>query len=129
MSKIIKVLLIDDEPDFTKPMAFWLQSKGYAVISADNAESGIKMVKEEAPDIIFLDLNMPVVDGIVALKRIRGFNKNVPVVVISAYVDRLRLTEARTYGISGVFYKGEDFDQSLALIESVLKRHKNLKDK
>jgi two-component system NtrC family response regulator len=128
MDKEICILLVDDEPDFTKSMSIWLKSKGYSVKVASDGKNAIKMMKEGgALDIIFLDLNMPVMDGLEALKKIREFNKNIPVIIISAYVDDPRISKANAYGISGVFYKGKDFMEGLFLLETAIKTHKKLK--
>jgi len=127
MRKDIKILLVDDEEDFRKPLSFWLESKGYLVDCADNGEMAIKMIQENTPNIVLLDLNMPVLDGLGALKRIREFNKDLPVIIISAYVDDPRVREANAYGISGVFYKGKDFKDWLSLLETALRMHKKLK--
>lgn len=125
--KKIKCLLVDDESDFRELMSFWLRSKGYLVVEASEGEAAVKLVKEEDPDIIFLDLIMPVMDGVEALKRIREFNKDVPVIIISAYIDDRKANDALAYGISGVFYKGKDFNEGLSLLESALRTHKQLK--
>ena len=126
MDKKISVLLVDDEADFTTPMAFWLESKGYAVEAAPEGKTAIKMIKKQPPDIIFLDLNMPVMNGPQTLKKIRRFNKELPVIIISAYLDDSSVNDLRPLGISGVFYKGADFQDGLALLESVLRTHKKL---
>ena len=125
--KKIRILLVDDEKDFRELMTFWLQSRGYTVITASNGADAVSLARQENPDIIFMDLNMPVMDGTDALKQIRGFNKDVPVIIISAFVDDLRAKEAMRTGISGVFYKGKDFQEGLALLESALHTHKKLK--
>lgn len=122
-----RILVVDDEADFTQPMSFWLESKGYSVTVAHDGQSALKIVKENPPDIIFLDLNMPVMDGATTLKKIREFNKDISVIIISAYVDDKRITDATPYGISGVFYKGADFTESLSLLEAALRTHKKLK--
>jgi CheY-like chemotaxis protein len=109
MENGIKVLLVDDEEDFRNLLAFWLKSKGYSVITASNGEEAIKLVKTEDPAIIFMDLNMPVMDGADALRKLREFNKEVPVIIISAFVDDRKAKEAMEQGVSGVFYKGKDF--------------------
>lgn len=127
MSNGIKVLVVDDEADFTQPMAFWFESKGYSVMVASDGESAIRMIKEDTPDIVFLDLSMPVMDGAQTLAKIREFDKDIPVIIISAYVEDRRVKEASSYGISGVFYKGKDFKEGLSLLESVLRTHKKLK--
>jgi two-component system NtrC family response regulator len=122
-----KVLLVDDEMDFTQPMSFWLKSKGYSVLVADNGQRALGIIKEEKPDIVFMDLNMPVMDGVTTLKKIREFNKDIPVIIISAYVEDKRVSEASPYGVSGVFYKGGDFQDGLTLLESALRTHKQLR--
>jgi two-component system response regulator (stage 0 sporulation protein F) len=127
MNKNIKILLTDDEEDFRKTMKFWLESKGYSVDCADNGEIAVRMIQEATPNIVFLDLNMPVLDGLQTLKKIREFNKDLPVIIISAYADDPRLREANSYGISGVFYKGKDFKEWLSLLETALRMHKKLK--
>jgi CheY-like chemotaxis protein len=127
MENEIKVLLVDDEEDFRKLLAFWLQSKGYRVITASNGEEAISLAKSENPAIIFMDLNMPVMDGTDALKQLREFNKDVPVIIISAHVEDRRAKEAMELGISGVFYKGKDFQEGLSLLETTLRTHKQLK--
>lgn len=125
-NKKIKVFLIDDEKDFTDPLSFWLKSKGYAVTVFSGGENAISVIKENAPSIIFLDLNMPGMDGVQTLKNIREFNKSVPVVMISAHVENPRMAEASGYGVSGVFYKGKDFSEVISLLEVTLRTHKNL---
>jgi CheY-like chemotaxis protein len=128
MDKEITILLVDDEPVFTQPLEFWLKSKGYSVKVASGGKIALKMAKEDsALDIIFLDLNMPVMDGLETLKKIREFNKDIPVIIITAYVDDPRIAEANSYGISGVFYKGKDFMEGLSLLETAIKTHKKLK--
>jgi two-component system response regulator (stage 0 sporulation protein F) len=127
MDKNIKILLVDDEADFRQLMMFWLKSKGYSVISASDGKSAIQLVKNEQPDIVFLDLRMPVMDGVEVLKRIRKFNKDIPIIVISAYVNDPGARDVTSYGISGVFYKGKNFEEALPLLETALRTHKRLR--
>jgi len=129
MGEPIKVLLVDDEPDFTRPLAFWLKSKGYQPQEVTTGEQALKIIKESAPDIIFLDINMPGMDGLATLQKLREFNKDVPVVIVSAYVDDPRARQANDYGVAGMFYKGDDLAEGLTLLETVLRTHKKLKDR
>ncbi|MCH7504274.1 response regulator [PVC group bacterium] len=126
-NKNIKVLLIDDEDDFRQLMKFWLESKGYSVLAASNGADGIELVKNDQPNIIFLDLRMPVMDGVATLKEIRTFDRDLPVIVISAFLDDPRAKEAMAFGISGVFNKAKNFDEGLTILEVALRRHKSLK--
>ena len=125
--KGIKVLVADDENDFRDLLSFWLKSKGYTVITASNGQEAVQRASTEKPDIIFMDLNMPVLDGVDALQQHRQIDKDVPVIVISAFVDDRRAKDVRKFGISGVFYKGKDFQEGLSLLEVALHTHKKLK--
>lgn len=125
--KKIKVLVVDDESDFRQLMVFWLQSKGYSVLSAADGETGVKMAKEDNPDIILMDLRMPNMDGVETISKIREFDKDTPVIIITAYTDDPKAVAAMAHGISGVFYKGKDFTEGLSLLEAVLRTHKKLK--
>jgi len=125
--KQIKILVTDDEVDFKELLSFWLKSRGYEVITASNGREALERIRSQAPDIVFLDLNMPEMDGLEVLKELRSFNKELPVLIISAFVDDKRAKLARDYGISGVFYKGKDFQEGLLLLESALRTHKKLK--
>lgn len=126
-NKDIKVLVVDDENDFRKLLTFWLKSKGYTIIEAENGKQAVTRVKEDNPDIVFMDLNMPQMSGSEAIKEIRTFNKDVPVIVISSYIDDRKAKDAREAGISGVFYKGKDFEEGLSLLEAALRTHKQLR--
>ena len=123
-----KIVVVDDEVDFLFAMEYWLKSKGYEVKPANNGFKAVDLVKSFTPDLIFLDINMPGINGIETLKRIREFNQNVPVIIISAFVEDKKIDEASTLGISGIFYKDKDFDEALFLVESLLRTHKKLKE-
>jgi two-component system response regulator (stage 0 sporulation protein F) len=126
-NKNIRVLVVDDEADFRQLMTYWLESKGYAVLTAADGEAAIQQVKDKKPDVVFMDLRMPVMDGTEAIKKIREFDKDIPIIIISAYVDDPKVKEAVDYGTSGIFYKGKDFEEGLSLLEVALRTHKQLK--
>ena len=82
----IRVLVVDDEADFRNLMTFWLESKGYKVVSAADGKSAIELVRQKQADIVFMDLRMPIMDGVDALKSIRTFDANTPIIIISSYI-------------------------------------------
>lgn len=126
MNKEIKILVVDDEADFRQLMTVWLESKSYSVITASNGKDAVQLVKTESPNIIFLDLRMPIMDGNETVKKIRRFNKHIPIIIISAYVGDLKIKEIKTSDISGIFYKNEDFEKGTSLLETVLRMNKKI---
>ena len=127
MDKPISVLLVDDETDFTEPIAFWLKSRGYAVATAKNGREAVQRVKDNTPDIVFMDIHMPVMNGLEALKNIRSFNKELPIIMVTAvYGDEGNVTKAGELGVSGFFAKNYTFDQLVAMIHATLRTHKKL---
>lgn len=127
MDKPIHVLLVDDERDFIEPVAFWLKSKGYQVSMASNGAEAVANIRMQPPDIVFLDINMPVMDGLEALKNIRDFNKDMPVIMVTAaYGSEEKIARAKALGISGFFAKTYTFDQLVQMIQVTLRTHKGL---
>lgn len=126
-TKPIKVLLVDDESDFVEPIAFWLKSRGYAIVTGRNGREAIERVKAEAPDIVFMDINMPLMDGLQALEEIRKFNTDLPVIMVTAaFSSEPKIERAKELGISGFFAKNYTFDQLVQMIQVTLRTHKGL---
>ena len=129
MEEKIRVLLVDDEPDFVESMSLWLEAKGYSVSVASSGEKAIQIVKEQPLHIVFLDIKMPVMDGIETLRRIREFNQTLPVIVITAYADEEKLVKLQELNISGFFAKDSDVKILQDTIELTLKTYKKIWDR
>lgn len=130
--KKIRILMIDDEEDFTEPMAFWLRSKNHDVKTVNKGETGIEEIKKDPPDIVFLDIFMPVMNGVETLKRIREVNKDIPVIMLtSAVVENVQeaysMEELNKLSVSGFFKKKDSFEELARLLEITLRLHKNIK--
>ncbi len=82
-----KLLVIDDDEAIRKVLAVTLQDVGYQVRTAPDGESGLRIFKDEGPDIIITDLRMPGMDGISVLKKIKAVDPDKEVIVITAYGD------------------------------------------
>ncbi len=121
MGKEIKVLLVDDEPDFTMSLEFWLKKGGYVVRVARRGDDALKAIRSSRPDVIFLDKRMPGDDGVATLAKIKEMDASIPVVMMSAYVEDIEKKEGDASGIAAIFYKGDDFSKIPLLIRSVLK--------
>ncbi|MFC1577361.1 PleD family two-component system response regulator [Candidatus Omnitrophota bacterium] len=127
MADKIRVLLIDDELDFIEPVAYWLKSKGYEALTINSGEAGIQEIKNNAPDIIFLDINMPGMDGIETLETIRKFDKTLPIIMVTVVKDHNKFSKAKELGSSGFFPKKGSLEELQNLIEVTIRTHGGLK--
>lgn len=80
-----KVLIVDDEKNIRLLLNEELTDEGYDVITAENGASALKMIAEEKPDIVTLDIKMPGEDGLSILRKIREIEYDLPVIICSAY--------------------------------------------
>ncbi|MFC1631743.1 response regulator [Candidatus Omnitrophota bacterium] len=122
----VSILLVDDEKDFLEPITFFLKSKNYSVAQANNGREALKIIKSDPPDIVFMDLRMPVMDGIQTLTQVREFNRDLPVIMLTAYGDEKTIAAAHDLGISGFFPKKGDVDQLVSMIETTLRLHRRI---
>ena len=67
-----KILLVDDEPDILEILSYNLEKEGYEVRTAGNGEEGLNVAREYQPDLIVLDIMMPVMDGVEVCRRLRA---------------------------------------------------------
>src|SRR5665647_3173423 len=82
-----KILVIDDNKLIRKALKDTLSKIGYTVIEAEDGESGLVLVRDEHPDLVITDFQMPGIDGLEVLAEIRKFNIAIPVILLTAFGD------------------------------------------
>ncbi len=92
------VLVVDDDAVIVKMLTITLETSGYEVVTASNGEEALQAVLEEEPDLILLDIMMPVMDGLEMLEELRKTSQ-IPVIIISAFGDQDKVERARELGI------------------------------
>ena len=90
----IQILWVDDEIDLLKPHILFLKKKGYTLTTCTNGTDAIDFVKESNFDIIFLDENMPGINGLETLAEIKQIRSNLPVVMITKSEEEYIMEEA-----------------------------------
>jgi DNA-binding response OmpR family regulator len=83
----VRVLFVEDDADLAEMYRLKLELDGYTVIRAADGEEGLRMAKESHPDIIFLDIRLPRMDGFQVLEQMRADEelKHIPVIILSNY--------------------------------------------
>jgi two-component system, NtrC family, nitrogen regulation response regulator NtrX len=93
-----RILVIDDEPAIRDAMRMILEYEGHEVLLAGSGQEGLTVAERESPDLVFLDIKMPGLDGLEALSRLRAANDALPVVMISAHGTAATALEAGRLG-------------------------------
>ncbi len=116
MSK--KVLIVDDEADLRKMMSILLGVHGYQVIEAEDGYEAVEKAVEETPDLIMMDMAMPILDGLGSTRAIRHHESldHVPIVAVTSYGD-FYADRAREAGCTDVIRKPINFGQLKPLVE------------
>lgn len=122
MSKTI--LVVDDELDILKVITFRIEKAGYKVLQAVTGQQALDLIKENRPDLIILDLVLPVIDGYEVCKRIKNNDeyKQIPIIILTAsctsdFDKKLKDTKA-----DGCLIKPFDIEELLAKVKNLLFR-------
>ena len=85
----VQVLLVEDDVALAQMYRVKLERDGYTVRVAGDGEAALRVIAEQLPDLIFLDIRLPKMDGLAFLERLRGSSrtKNLPVVIVSNYSE------------------------------------------
>lgn len=114
------VLVIDDDPESSEPLVRYLAQAGHSVTYATNGQEALAMLNGEIPDVVILDLQMPVMDGVAFLKVLRSYLHwdHIPVFIWTAYPESAAVVRAENLGACQVFPKAQlNFGQIKAVID------------
>lgn len=117
------ILVVDDFDDTRLLLRTWLKRKGFQVIEAENGREAVETAKQQRPDFIIMDVEMPELDGLAATRQIRAMEEfaKVPIVAVSAYgADQYR-EQALAAGCDEYVATPFDPDDLEALIRSLIK--------
>ena len=129
MKKRAKILLVDDDEDFVESTKTILESKPYEVIVAGNGDEGLRKAREEKPDLILLDVIMPVKDGFTAAEQLKKDPQlsKIPTLMLTAFAAKV--TETSIPLSRGFTLETEDYidkpvspEELLARVERQLKK-------
>ena len=116
-----RILIVDDEPRYIRLMEANLASEGYHVLKASNGQEAVEAVDKNHPDLVLLDVMMPVLSGFEACERIREFS-NVPVIMVTAKGDEQDRVKGLDVGADDYIVKPYSATELLARVRAVLRR-------
>lgn len=111
----LRILIVDDEPHIRATVSAMLQTEGYAVDEAANGADALHAVEHRAPDVILLDMRMPVLDGWGFARELRRRGHRTPIVVMTAARDAARW--AREIAAETFVAKPFGFDDLITAVE------------
>jgi two-component system, OmpR family, alkaline phosphatase synthesis response regulator PhoP len=121
-SERARILVIDDEPNIVQTLQDRLEMNCYRVVTACNGRDGLEKAIREKPDIILLDVIMPIMDGHEMLEHLRTTEegKDVPVIMLTARSQNNDIARATACGIEDYIVKPFDLSELLEKIEGIL---------
>ncbi|MCK4851897.1 MAG: response regulator [Candidatus Omnitrophica bacterium] len=123
MAKAKKVLIVDDEQDILKVAVFRLESLGYEVLTAVDGKEALALMRRECPDVLILDLRLPVMDGYEVCRRMRADNelRSIPIILFTACViDEIAHAVKRT-GAADLIVKPFSAEDLLEKVKKIVK--------
>ena len=117
----MKILVVDDEALLVKGIRFNLKSDGYEVITGSNGQEAVELTKSESPDLVVLDVMMPVMDGLTACGKIREFS-DVPIILLTAKADDMDKLMGFDHGADDYLTKPFNILELKARIRAMLRR-------
>jgi two-component system cell cycle response regulator DivK len=124
--EVIKVLYVEDAAVIRDTIARLLEISGYEVAYAQNGEEGVEKALSWKPDVVLMDLRMPVMDGFKAINQIKTNPKtsHIPIFVVSAWSSKKDRTKAKLEGADEYFVKPPDLNQLIDSIERAVSASK-----
>ncbi len=117
--KQLKVLLVEDEAKLASLLKNTIGDNFYSFSIASNGKEGLQKFATLKPDIVITDIMMPQITGLDMAKEIKKQDKNVPIIILSAFSDTQKLLNAIDIGVIKYFIKPFDIDELLEYIESI----------
>ncbi len=119
----LRVLIADDNPDILILLRTNLRAAGYESLEAGNGQVALERIEQDRPDIVLLDLMMPVLDGWGVLEALQGNLDAPPVIVVSASDSSANVERARELNVAAYVTKPFNLPALVQLVATVAQRH------
>lgn len=115
------VLTVDDSRTMREMVAFTLRGAGYEVLEAGDGQQALALVNTNRVDLVIADLNMPVMDGLTLIRRLRAMPayRTVPILMLTTESDDRKKQEGRAAGATGWIVKPFNPDKLISVVQKV----------
>ena len=120
------ILIVDDEAGVRELLGDALRIAGFETAVAPDGMSALTAIGNKKPDLLIVDINMPLMDGFELIERLRSTGDNTPALMLSARADRADVTRGLTLGADDYVTKPYSSRELIARIRAVLRRHSDL---
>jgi len=117
------ILVVDDEPNYQIVLSELLKDEGYEVFTADSGKTGVPIVRNSDLDLVISDMKMPGMDGIEFLAKIKEYNRELPVILITAFAEVEKAVEAMRLGAFTYLAKPFSNEQLLASVSKAVEHY------
>ena len=117
MEKKASILIVDDNVSLCKTMSFVLEHKGYAVTTVNSGYEAVERAQGKSFDMVFMDIKMPLMNGVETFKKLKGIRPGATVVMMTAYSVEELVQEALQEGAYGILYKPLDIEKVISIID------------
>ena len=114
-----RILAVDDSVSIRKSISFILGQEDFEVVEAENGADGLTKAKGEKFGLIITDINMPIMDGIETLVKIKEFDPGAKVIMVTAAGQKHKMLEAIKLGAAEFVTKPFETDQIISILESI----------
>ena len=116
------ILLVEDTEDNRQMMKKLLEMSGYRVVEATNGEEAVEVTSKELPELILMDLSLPIIDGLAATRQIRNLpdGEDLPIVAVSAHDTADFHAEALAAGCNAYITKPIDYPQLEEIVQRLM---------
>lgn len=124
----LKILIVDDEIGVRDLLTDSLQISGYEVSQAENGLEALKVIKTKKPDLVIIDINMPVMNGFELVEKMRESGDKTPVLMLSARSDQFDINRGLRAGADDYVTKPFGLEELTLRVKAILKRTNNTEE-
>lgn len=117
-----KILVVDDSAAIRQSVTFVLQQEGFETVEASDGADGLEKIKSSSVDMVISDVNMPNMDGITMVSRIRQLDnfKFIPIIILTTESQSTKMEEGKAAGATGWIVKPFTSEKLLAVVKKLL---------